>query len=100
MIVTCPNGHRFPVNPNKHLDRNYRLCPRRGCNTKVVIKKRFSFLPNPDWTAIKQGYANAAEKKRKQKEAMERMEQAFGLLGKRRRKKRVEQVEPSTVRIP
>jgi len=48
-VVTCPNGHSFPVNPNKHSNRNYRLCPHRGCNAKVVIKKRFRFLPNSNW---------------------------------------------------
>jgi len=103
-VVTCPNGHRFPVNPNKHLDRNYRLCPRRGCNAKVVIKKRFSFLPNPDWLAMKQGFRDATDKKRKEREALERMQEFLGMLSGRRRKKRSAEtttmVQPATVRIP
>jgi len=49
VVVMCPNGHRFPVNPNKHINRNYRLCPHPGCNAKVIIKKRFRFLPNRNW---------------------------------------------------
>jgi len=98
-VVTCPNGHHFLVNPNKHLNRNYRLCPRRGCNAKVIIKRRFSFLPNPDWAAMKQGYRDATDKKRKEKETLERMQQFFGMFSGRRRKKRVER-ETSTMPGP
>lgn len=86
-IVECPSGHRFPVNPKKHLNRRERYCPK--CRTEVVIRKRFSLLPNPDWTAMKEGYRNAAEKKRVEKERVETVQkffEMFGARGKRRQK--------------
>jgi len=84
VLVTCPNGHRFPVNLKKHQNRNYRLCPHPHCGAKVIVKKRFSFLPNPDWTAMKEGYRNAQDKKRKQQERIKLVEQWFGLKGRKR----------------
>lgn len=53
-MVTCPNGHRFPVNKKKHTDRNYRFCPHKGCGTRVTIKSPFSFSPNSNWSRIKE----------------------------------------------
>jgi len=79
VLVTCSNGHHFPVNPKKHRDRNYRLCPHVGCREKVIIKRRFSFMPNPDWAAMRQGYADAAEQKRAQRARLELINEMLGL---------------------
>jgi len=84
VLVTCPNGHRFPVNLGKHLNRAERYCPR--CKQPVRVRSRFWFTPNEDWLAKKEGYRNAAEKKRSQREVAERLTEFFGMLtGKRRR---------------
>jgi len=76
LLVTCPKGHRFPVNLKKHLNRRTRFCPR--CKTEVTVRSRFKFLPNPDWAAMKQGYANAAEQKRAQASRMELIASIIG----------------------
>jgi len=51
VIVTCPQGHNFPVNTDKHQDRGYRICPR--CGERVYATKKFwrrpEFKPNPKW---------------------------------------------------
>lgn len=36
--VTCSQGHKFPVNPKKHRNRTYVMCPE--CREKVKIRKR------------------------------------------------------------
>jgi len=41
-IIRCSNGHRFPVNRNKHLNSDSVLCPK--CREKVKIRRRFKFL--------------------------------------------------------
>lgn len=48
-IVRCSQGHKFPVNRNKHLGEDYVICPRPGCREQVKIRRRFKFLPNPKW---------------------------------------------------
>lgn len=85
ILVTCPNGHRFPVNLEKHQNRDYRICPRRGCGERVKIRSRLSFTPNPDWLAKKEGYRNAQEKRRAQEEAQEKLNQFFSMLSRGRR---------------
>ena len=47
ILVKCPNGHRFPVNPKKHLNRREKYCPR--CKAPVNVRPKFWFLPNPSW---------------------------------------------------
>ena len=46
-LVTCDNGHRFPVNLNKNMSRNHVFCPR--CRNKVAIRGRTWTGSNPDW---------------------------------------------------
>jgi len=54
-MVTCSNGHRFLVNKNKHLNRDYRICPRKGCYAKVRIRgKKWSFDPSSWWPKFKE----------------------------------------------
>jgi len=55
-LVTCPNGHRFPVNLKKHTNRRERYCPR--CHAEVIVRKRFRFLPNPNWQREKEERAS------------------------------------------
>jgi len=85
-IVTCPNGHRFPVNLKKHLDRTERFCPR--CKQPVQVRSKVSFTPNPDWIAKREGYRNAAHKKEVQK----RLAEMWGVLlgGKKKRRRKAE----------
>ena len=86
ILVKCPNGHRFPINPKKHLDRRERFCPR--CKAEVKVRGRLGdFMPNPDWLAKKEGSRNAQDKKRAQAEAAERLAQFFGMLRGRRHAK-------------
>lgn len=47
VLVTCDCGRRFPVNPNKHLNRNYRNCP--SCLRPIQIRPTLSFSPNAKW---------------------------------------------------
>lgn len=46
-LITCGNGHRFPVNRNKNISRDHVFCPR--CRDKVTIRGRTWTGPNPDW---------------------------------------------------
>ena len=46
-IIRCSQGHRFPVNPKKDANRDYKMCPR--CHERVNIPKRSKFSPNPKW---------------------------------------------------
>lgn len=39
-MISCSNGHKFTVNPKKHRDRTYVMCPHRGCHEQVKIHKR------------------------------------------------------------
>jgi len=82
LIVTCPNGHRFPVNLKKHLNRRERYCPK--CKAAVNVRPKFWFSPNPDWAAMKQGYANVATKKRAEEEQAKRLIEFFAMISKRR----------------
>lgn len=52
ILIECENRHRFPVNPAKHVNRDYRICPHRDCGAVVRKKGMFkkSFAPNPDQT--------------------------------------------------
>lgn len=50
--MRCSNGHRFPINPKKHTDRNYVLCPE--CYDKVMVRKEHFFSPSPDWEKEKE----------------------------------------------
>ena len=52
VVVSCSNGHRFPVNLEKHRNRADVFCPR--CREKVVVRKKFFFSPNPDWEKEKE----------------------------------------------
>lgn len=47
IIIKCSNGHRFPVNLEKHQNRNYRWCPK--CGEQITIKKKHFWQPNPNW---------------------------------------------------
>lgn len=85
-LVRCPNGHRFPVNLKKHLNRREKYCPR--CKAPVNVRPKFWFLPSPDWIAVKEGYRNAAEKKHVEKERAEAMARFFEMFSGRRRRKR------------
>lgn len=53
-MVQCSKGHRFPVNLDKHKNRNYVICPHASCYEKVKVRSRFKFLPNPKWPKIKE----------------------------------------------
>jgi len=63
--VTCPNGHRFPVNLKKHTNRRERICPQ--CRAEVIVRKRFFFTPNPKWQKQKEEQSEATRQKREQK---------------------------------
>lgn len=56
IVVRCANGHRFPVNTEKHKDRDHRLCP--SCGVRVDAKKigllGKEFQPDPNWQAKKE----------------------------------------------
>lgn len=46
-LVTCLGcGKRFPLNPNKHTNRNKRYCPR--CREMVIVETGYDG-PNLDW---------------------------------------------------
>jgi len=47
-VVTCPNGHHFPVNSKKHIYRQERYCPHPGCRAKVIVRDRLGRF-NPKW---------------------------------------------------
>ena len=50
--VKCSCGNIFPINRNKHKDRNYRIC--NDCKAKVEISKSFlSWRLNSDWAKKK-----------------------------------------------
>lgn len=68
-LIRCSNGHRFPVNKQKHEHQTYVICPHSGCHERVQIHKRR--LPfNPKWPSIKdetkESRLEAKEKKRRQ----------------------------------
>ncbi len=47
VVVTCSNGHRFPVNLEENKYRDYVMCPK--CREKVVVRKKHIFSPSPTW---------------------------------------------------
>ena len=47
VLVVCPNGHKFPVNLDKHTNRDHVFCPK--CKAKVVVRKKHVFSPSPTW---------------------------------------------------
>ena len=50
--VKCSCGNIFPINRNKHKDRNSRIC--NNCKAKVEISKSFlNWRPNLDWAKKK-----------------------------------------------
>jgi len=59
IIVECSNGHRFPVNLEKHIDRDYVFCPK--CREQVKVRKEHFFSPNPKW--MKEKEERESEKK-------------------------------------
>jgi hypothetical protein len=67
VIVKCSNGHRFPVNLEKHTDRDYVFCPK--CREQVKVRKEHFFSPNPKWMKEKEEREDARKemklKKRK-----------------------------------
>jgi hypothetical protein len=73
IMVKCSNGHRFPVNLDKHQDRNYRICPRPNCGARVKVKTSI-WSPNARWARIK------AEREQALKEERERRRQSQGLV--------------------
>ena len=86
-LVRCVNGHRFPINLKKHLNRRERYCPR--CHQPIQVRSKLSFTPSLDWVARKEGYASAATKKQAEMEVAQRLAEFFGTLrGRRRRKAR------------
>lgn len=52
VVVKCSNGHKFPVNLNKHKNRPHVFCPE--CKEKVVVRKKRIFSQNPDWEKQKE----------------------------------------------
>lgn len=54
VLVRCSGCFkRYPINPNKHKDREVRYCP--FCKTPKKVRGRFSrFLPNPKWKEQKE----------------------------------------------
>ena len=61
--VQCPNGHRFQVNLNKHVDRN-RYCP--ICKAEVQVRPPIlNWKPNSSWPHIKK---EAEDTRREEKE--------------------------------
>jgi hypothetical protein len=52
VTISCSNGHRFPVNLDKHKYRDHVFCPK--CRTKVVVRKKHVFSPNPEWQKRKE----------------------------------------------
>jgi len=68
MVVRCPScGFRFPVNPQKHVDRKEKYCPR--CHTPVQVRSRLSFKPNQSWTEMRNEKRLQALRKQAQKQA-------------------------------
>ena len=66
-IIHCLCGHNFPVNPNKHKNRNYRLCP------KCLMKHEKKFLGH-EWQPNKDYWSNRQKaKEESRKRFMERM---------------------------
>lgn len=57
VLVKCSGCFKcYPINPNKHKDRDTRYCP--FCRTPRKIRGRFGkFLPNPDWQKQKEEQA-------------------------------------------
>ena len=50
--VKCSCGNIFPINRNKHKDRNFRIC--NNCKAKVEISKSLlNWRPNLDWAKRK-----------------------------------------------
>jgi lipoate-protein ligase A len=48
LLIKCPCGFRFPVNPKKHLNRDYRICSRCGRYHKRKIFGK-GFKPNREY---------------------------------------------------
>lgn len=64
--VTCPNGHHFQVNLDKHLDRNYRLCPQ--CKAKVQVKSSLrNWNPSINWARIKREREDTRKEEKERK---------------------------------
>lgn len=69
--VVCPNGHRFPVNLDKHQDRNYRFCP--TCKAKVkVTQSILKWSPDVRWARIKEERESARREEKEQKRVEKR----------------------------
>jgi hypothetical protein len=49
-VITCSNGHKFPLNRCKHEHDRYVLCPK--CKGEVQIRKRILGF-NIEWSKIK-----------------------------------------------
>lgn len=70
-VISCSNGHRFPLNRKKHEHETHVLCPK--CKGEVQIRKKILRFPNPEWPKIKlHNAADRVEIKRKATEKPER----------------------------
>jgi len=52
IIVECSQGCRFPVNLDKHKDRDYVFCPKH--KEKIRVRKEHFFSPRLDWEKEKE----------------------------------------------
>ena len=78
--VECPNGHRFQVNLNKHVDRNYRYCP--VCKAEVQVKPSIlNWKPNTSWPNIKKELEDARKEEKERKRQKRGTPPAFILRG-------------------
>ena len=52
-LIRCECGRRFPVNPDKHLNRDYRICPFCGRTHRKEGLFSKEFNPNPKWAEMR-----------------------------------------------
>lgn len=62
-ILICPNKHRFPVNLEKHQNRNYVMCPK--CGARVQVRASLGKLKtNPNWAKTKEEREQARQEEK------------------------------------
>jgi len=70
-IIKCSCGNKFPINKDKHKNRNYRIC--NNCKAKIQISGlSIGWKPNLNWIKEK---LFRKEEKRKEKAERERERQ-------------------------
>jgi len=59
IVVSCSQGCKFPVNLDKHENRDHVFCPKH--HEKIKVRKKHFFSPNPDWKKEKESRKEARD---------------------------------------